>query len=170
MIIELSSLDDNPRPFDVKFARQAIELDVEGVRLVGTVDARGELSRRIAQTDVRGHVDATAVMDCVRCLQPVKRPVSVDFDVSYVDPEHFAADKAKEVAAGDLETDVLEGDSIDLREVVREQILLDLPVQIFCSEDCKGLCPKCGGNLNLVTCSCHDDEVDPRWAALMNLK
>jgi uncharacterized protein len=170
MIIEISSLDDKPRPFDLKLAGEEIDLDVEGVKLSGTVEANGEVSRRIAQTDVRGHIGATAVMDCVRCLQAVERPVSVDFDVSYVDPEHFAVDKEKEVAPDDLETDVLEGDSIDLKEIVREQILLDLPVQVFCSEDCKGLCQKCGGNLNLVTCSCHDDEVDPRWAALKNLK
>jgi uncharacterized protein len=170
MIIEISSLDDKPRPFDLKLAGEEIDLDVEGVKLSGTVEANGEVSRRIAQTDVRGHIGATAVMDCVRCLQAVERPVSVDFDVSYVDPEHFAVDKEKEVAPDDLETDVLEGDSIDLKEIVREQILLDLPVQVFCSEDCKGLCQKCGGNLNLVTCSCHDDEADPRWAALKNLK
>ena len=170
MIIELSSLDDISRPFDLKFAGEEIDLDVENVKLTGTVEAKGEVSKHIAQTDIRGHIDAKALMDCVRCLQPVERLVSIDFEVSYVDPEHFAADKEKEVAADDLETDVLEGDSIDLKDVVREQILLDLPVQIFCSEDCKGLCQKCGGNLNLVTCNCSDDEVDPRWSALKDIR
>ncbi|MEP7212718.1 MAG: DUF177 domain-containing protein [Acidobacteriota bacterium] len=170
MIIELSSIDDNSRPFDLKISGDEIDLDVENVRLTGTVEAKGEVSKRIAQTDIRGHIDAIAAMDCVRCLQPVDRPISVDFEVSYVDPEHFAADKEKEVAADDLVTDVLAGDTIDLKDVVREQILLDLPVQVFCSEYCKGLCQKCGGNLNLVTCNCHDEEADPRWAALKNLK
>jgi uncharacterized protein len=170
MIIELSSIDDNSRPFDLKISGDEIDLDVENVKLFGTVEAKGEVSKRIAQTDIRGHIDATAAMDCVRCLQPVERPVSIDFDVSYVDPEHFAADKEKEVAADDLETDVLAGDTIDLKDVVREQILLDLPVQVFCTEDCKGLCQKCGGNLNLVTCNCHDDEVDPRWSALKDIR
>ena len=170
MIIELSSLDDNPRPVDLTIAGEEIDLDVEGAKVVGQVTARGEVAKRIAQTDIRGHIDATTVMDCVRCLQPVERPVSVDFEVAYVDPEHFAADKEKEVAADDLETDVLESDTLDLKDVVREQILLDLPIQVFCSEDCKGLCEKCGGNLNLVTCNCQDDEVDPRWSALKNLK
>ena len=59
------------------------------------------------------------------------------------------------------------GDSV---EVVREQILLAMPEQVFCWEDCKGLCPKCGTNLNLIDCKCADDEVDPRWAALKSLK
>jgi uncharacterized protein len=170
MIIELSSLDDNPRPFELTLAGEEIDLDVEGAKVVGQVAASGSIAKRIAQTDISGHIDATTVMDCVRCLQPVERPVSVDFEVVYVDPEHFADDKEREVAGDDLETDVLAGESIDLKEVIREQILLDLPIQVFCSEDCKGLCEKCGGNLNLVTCNCQADEVDPRWSALKNLK
>ena len=169
MIIELSSLDDSPRPFELTLAGEEIDLDVDEAKLIGQVSAQGEVSKRIAQTDIRGHIDATSVMDCVRCLQPVERPVSIDFEVTYVDPDHFAADKEKEVSHDDLETDVLLSDTIDLKDVVREQVLLDMPVQVFCSEDCKGLCRKCGANLNLVTCSCHDDEVDPRWSALKNL-
>ncbi|MGH7783338.1 MAG: DUF177 domain-containing protein, partial [Candidatus Binatia bacterium] len=54
-------------------------------------------------------------------------------------------------------------------EVVREQILLDLPDQVFCTENCRGLCPKCGANRNLIDCKCEEDNVDPRWAALNNL-
>jgi uncharacterized protein len=53
---------------------------------------------------------------------------------------------------------------------VREQILLNLPEQVFCKEDCKGLCQKCGANRNLIDCKCDSDETDPRWAALKNLK
>jgi uncharacterized protein len=59
---------------------------------------------------------------------------------------------------------------LDLTELAREQILLNLPSQVFCREDCQGLCQKCGANLNLIDCSCEESEVDPRWAALRNLK
>src|SRR6476661_5507709 len=93
MIIELSSLDDSPRPFELTLAGEEIDLDVDEAKLIGQVSAKGEVSKRIAQTDIRGHIDATSVMDCVRCLQPVERPVSIDFEVTYVDPDHFAADK-----------------------------------------------------------------------------
>jgi len=65
---------------------------------------------------------------------------------------------------------VFEGDELDLTELVREQILLNLPEQTFCNPDCKGLCPKCGQNRNLIDCNCEENETDPRWAALKNLK
>ena len=61
------------------------------------------------------------------------------------------------------------GNAIDLAEIAREQILLELPQQFFCKDDCRGLCEKCGRNLNLKDCDCEDDEIDPRWAALKNL-
>lgn len=170
MIIELGSIDDNSRPFEMNLSGEEIDLEVETAKIIGQVAAKGEVYRRIAQTDVRGHINAAVLMDCVRCLQPVERKVSIDFDVSYVDPEHFAADREKEVSGSDLETDVLSGESLDLKDVVREQILLDLPARVFCSDNCKGLCQKCGANFNLVTCNCQADEVDPRWSALKNLK
>jgi uncharacterized protein len=70
----------------------------------------------------------------------------------------------------DLDVDAITSDELDLKEVVREQILLNLPEQEFCGEDCKGLCQKCGTNLNLIDCKCEETEIDPRWAALKNLK
>ena len=75
-----------------------------------------------------------------------------------------------EVTIEDLDESPVPGGEIDLKEVVREQIMLALPEQVFCKDDCKGLCPKCGANGNLIDCKCADDEIDPRWAALKNLK
>ena len=70
----------------------------------------------------------------------------------------------------DLSTDVLPDGRIELNDIVREQILLNLPEQVFCTEECKGLCPKCGADRNLINCNCEETEIDPRWSALKNLK
>jgi uncharacterized protein len=75
-----------------------------------------------------------------------------------------------ELQAEDLILSAYEGDAVDLDEVVREQLLLALPSRHLCREDCQGLCQKCGANLNDGHCSCEQGEVDPRWAALANLK
>jgi uncharacterized protein len=74
-----------------------------------------------------------------------------------------------EVEEADLDEQLVEGDEVDLTEIIREQILLNLPEQVLCKEDCKGLCPQCGANRNLIDCDCGEDEIDPRWAALKNL-
>ena len=79
------------------------------------------------------------------------------------------SDDEREVSVEELDTAVLEGYDLDLKEVVREQILLALPEQAFCREDCKGLCEKCGANRNLIDCKCTESDIDPRWSALKNL-
>jgi uncharacterized protein len=63
-----------------------------------------------------------------------------------------------------------EGDGLDLADVVREQVLLALPMQKLCRPDCQGICPVCGVNRNETTCQCKLQQVDERWAALKNLK
>jgi uncharacterized protein len=101
-------------------------------------------------------------------LEPQNVPVNIDLDLEFVGSTDFANAANFEVASDDLKIDLAEGE-IDLAEIAREQILLDLPQQFFCSDDCKGLCLKCGSNLNLIDCNCIEKEIDPRWAALKNI-
>ena len=80
-------------------------------------------------------------------------------------PENYTEAKENELDVDDLEVSIIENEEIDLNELVREQILLTLPTQIFCKEDCKGLCRECGANQNLIDCNCEEKEIDPRWKA-----
>lgn len=170
MIIDLHSFEGRSKEFDFDIFADEIDLDLEDARLRSDVKISGELIRQIAQTDVIGKIAAEIEVNCLRCLEPVADSVSVDYEVSYVTPENFGAEKEQPVDQADLATDVFSGDQIDLTEIAREQILLNLPQQVFCKPDCKGLCPQCGANRNLIDCNCDDNEVDPRWAALKNLK
>ena len=70
----------------------------------------------------------------------------------------------------DVDFAPFEGDEIDLGELFREQILLAIPMTPLCREECKGLCPVCGADLNAGECSCERGEIDPRWSALADLK
>jgi uncharacterized protein len=63
-----------------------------------------------------------------------------------------------------------EGDGLELKDVFREYVLLTLPLQRVCREDCKGLCPVCGHSRNQSECQCQAGKVDDRWAALKGLK
>ncbi len=72
--------------------------------------------------------------------------------------------------AEDLELSVYEGDEVDLSPLIREQLLLSLPTRPLCREDCRGLCPRCGANLNAGQCGCSAAELDPRLGALRQLK
>jgi uncharacterized protein len=170
MIIELFSIKDSPHEFEFSLAPEEIELEQENVKLSGEIRTTGKLTKRIAQTDIEGEIEATVEIECTRCLQPVEKDLKLAFKVTFITPENLTEEKETELNAEDLDVAIYEGDRIDLGELTREQIILNLPEQVFCREDCKGLCAKCGANRNLIDCNCEEKEIDPRWAALKNLR
>lgn len=170
MIVDLDRLGDSSKSFEFSVPAGDLDLDTENVRLKGDTVASGEIRKSIVKTDISGTITVPAEIDCTRCLAPIEKELSFNFDVSYVPIDEVVREGDAELHAADLDIDALAGDELDLKEVVREQILLNLPEQVFCTDDCKGLCQKCGANLNLIDCNCEETEIDPRWEALKNLK
>jgi uncharacterized protein len=125
---------------------------------------------------VRGQLDGWVEVACSRCVGPVKLVVSEPITVTYLPHAEVAAEDTElagdEVEVGEEDMDVYsyEGEEVDLAPLLREQIILAVPFAPLCSEDCKGLCPVCGIDLNTATCTCEQKPIDPRWAALRNLK
>jgi uncharacterized protein len=74
----------------------------------------------------------------------------------------------RSITAPETEISYYQGDSLALEDVLREQVLLSLPLRTLCKPDCKGLCPRCGANRNRQPCTCVGD--DPRWEALASLR
>lgn len=170
MIIDLTRIEGEPLPLDVSISSDEVDLGSEYVRLTGDIAVKGEFAKHIAQTDVRGEIATKIVIECTRCLEPIAQDRIIPFDISFITPEYDTQARETELNKGEMETAVLEGEQLDLTELVREQILLNLPEQTFCRQDCKGLCSKCGQNRNLINCKCEEDEIDPRWAALKDLR
>jgi uncharacterized protein len=169
MIVDLASISGSAS-YDFRVPAEEIDLDLPGVTLKDSVHVVCEVVRHIIETDVTGTVQADAEIDCTRCLTPVSEKLSIPFEVSFVTPEAFPSDGEVELKGSDLGMDVVEGEQIDLKELAREQILLNLPEQVVCKVDCKGLCERCGVNKNTDKCRCGEDDIDPRWAALKGLK
>ena len=107
---------------------------------------------------VSGVVRAEAAGECARCLQPISQPMEVDFQELYEYPDNV----------NDEDSLRLEGDLLDLEPVVRDAVVLSLPLAPLCDEDCRGLCAHCGIDLNKETNHQHDI-VDERWQALKGL-
>jgi uncharacterized protein len=168
MLIDLNSFD-RERRIDETLPAGSLDLDLPNARIVSDVSLEGELSKSAASTTLRGKVSGTLEIDCDRCLEPQQRPIDVELDLEFVPASSFAAEANLELQGDALKLDAIPDDSIDTTEIAREQILLDIPQQFFCKEDCQGLCQKCGTNLNEADCGCSDTEIDPRWAALKNL-
>ncbi|HEY2867628.1 MAG TPA: DUF177 domain-containing protein [Pyrinomonadaceae bacterium] len=170
MKVDLLSVTDEPVPFKFRLQPDEIDLDSEAVRIRGAIDVVGELGKNAAKTDIKGSISAPLEIDCTRCLVSVEHDLNITFHVDFVDREMFPESKETHLENSDLDTDVIEGNELDLAAVAREQILLELPVQVLCKEDCKGICPTCGKDLNEGECGCCGDEIDPRWAVLKDLK
>lgn len=167
MIISLSQLTEREFPFD--FTAQP-DLEDESARLVDGVRVTGKLRKGLAQVDVEGEISGTVELECQRCLKKFTQPLIFPFKAAFITEEFYTSEKEAELRGEDLDVSLYEGDKIDLADLVREQVLLNLPTQMLCREDCKGLCSKCGADKNSVNCHCDETETDPRWAALKNLK
>lgn len=123
---------------------------------------------------VTGRARARVEGECVRCLEPIEDRLRVEFQELFYYPESDERTRARTTGADDLdeesddETYRLEGDFFDLRPVLRDAVVLALPLQPVCQEDCLGLCSECGARLSDDP-DHHHDAVDPRWAALQGL-
>lgn len=129
-----------------------LQLDLEVQLAGGDVLARGS---------VRGSVE----LECRRCLDPVT--VEVDQHVALLYRSGVDAKEAEEQEVYALPE---QGVELDLWEALREQWFLSVPRYVECDEDCSGLCPRCGVNLNRESCDCDLSETDDRWAPLLEMK
>ena len=142
------------------------ERNLEGLHIPLEGPIRGEivLTNTGSCISARGHLQVALQMECARCLRPVVVKLDIDVNeectLSQIDDLHIlTADQVP----------VLDDTIVDLSELVRQMIELHAPWRVLCSEDCKGLCPRCGANLNFEQCQCSKDEIDPRLAALKHL-
>lgn len=123
------------------------------------VSFRGAIENNTGIVSLLGEACFSATVVCSRCAEDFKK----DFSVSV---EHLLANHLND--EDNDEYIVVDNSVIDLSELICEDIILSLPTRFLCREDCKGLCPKCGKNLNESKCDCKK-EVDPRMAALLEL-
>jgi len=151
------------------FARWRAEdpgLDFADARIAGSVN----LSKHGHDLLVRGNLSGQMELACSRCLESFAAPAAIDFALLLAPgPPNFSAAEA-ELSPDDLDLDYYTGEVVDLESLLREQIILLLPLKPLCDEACKGLCPHCGANRKRQTCTCATDTVNSPFALLAKLK
>ncbi|MGB9627940.1 MAG: DUF177 domain-containing protein, partial [Thermodesulfobacteriota bacterium] len=106
----------------------------------------------------------------IRCLKEFSYPLSSNFELTLHPLKEFSMTKEKELEEEDLESDFFQEGEIHLSEIACEQVFLEIPYQPLCQEGCKGLCPKCGSDLNLSSCSCEKERMGSGFLELHKLK
>ncbi len=158
-----------PEGLEIDSALEARELHLEagdGLQL----EPGGRVVARLEKGDgeavhVRGHLQAALGVDCSRCLEGFSFPVEQQLDLFYLPrlPRQQEEEEDVELEDRDLVVAYYGAGRIDLGEALREQLMLALPMKRLCREGCRGLCPVCGGNRNLLECGCAlpADSVSP---------
>jgi uncharacterized protein len=178
MFLDIKELELRPLEFDEEFQPDCIDLGGE-VRQRTPLKAAGRAEvveehhgkhKIIKDIRLRGRLSAGLELQCARCLEPVPQEIAREFELLY---RPLGADAGRdELSVTDAEAEIgyYQGEGILLEDVLREQVLLALPLKITCRDECKGLCPHCGRNLNQEQCSCAVPADDPRWAALKEIR
>lgn len=127
----------------------------DDVYVKGTITNVGDV------LELEANVSGTFRVPCARCMKELVREFDIDFSETLVSSMDGVSDRDAVV--------LFEGHTIDLSEIIESNILVNLSFRYLCKEDCKGLCPVCGADLNTTVCHCERDEIDPRMAGLKKL-
>ena len=178
MFFHVRNLAGRACPFEVEIAPGTIDFQKgakdkdTNLRQVGPLKAAGKaelVMEALGEIRVTGHVNVMMEADCDRCLEAAQFPLDSDFVLYYRPIEEGYGDD-KEIDGGEAEMGFYKGAGVELNDVLCEFVLLTLPMQRVCSENCKGICPACGQNRNQQQCQCRTVPMDHRWGALETLR
>lgn len=153
--------------------KEGLEFDLKDIMVSDTVlspaDAHLRVDKIGAEIMVTGELSSELHLQCSRCLKDFSWKLVVPVEVVYHPAEELGRDDMYEIKDDELDTDFYSGEELDLFTVLKEQIELNLPMKPLCNNACKGLCPRCGTDLNTGGCNCPAGATDPRFAALQQL-
>jgi uncharacterized protein len=173
MKIELKrKAEDFSQKLNLEESPEALELEAEGATFEKQIRVELWVNQSQDQVICRGKARTSVKLECSRCLTEYDQKISSDLD--------FVIDLRENLSSGSIgdgmkseEEGYFVADSsatfFEIDDLVRDALILSLPLKPLCSEDCKGLCPICGTDLNRSQCDCVKEKTDPRWDQLKGL-
>ncbi len=162
MIIKISNLSDGVHNYVFEEPVEGLEL---GESFSGNIKVNVELSKVLNQIIVEAELTFSAKFNCDRCTAEFDSVLTNNYKMVYL----FGIPE-EETGSVNITYLPFDADKIDITEDVRDYALLAVPMKKLCRDDCKGLCFKCGKDLNEGECGCEKTEIDPRWLPLKELK
>jgi uncharacterized protein len=163
--INISNLSQGTHEY--KLSKSAAELELHE-HFNGDVTSQVTLEKSARQILLRAGLRSSASFQCDRCLEDFTKEISPSLQIVYVwDGEERSAEREEDIRILRADTNI-----IDISDAVRDTLLVAIPLKLLCKEDCAGLCPRCGKNLNHTaggSCDCAPDEIDSRWNKLAGL-
>lgn len=173
MLLDLNRLRGGGGRIDRQDPPEAFDSTDEDFKVVAPVVFGADVRKDEEKVRVTGRVTTELEVACSRCLEPFRIPVDSAFALLYLPASSEASSISgddHQLEDEDANASYYEDETIDLAQLMREQFYLALPMKPLCRPDCQGLCPVCGTNRNVATCSCETGWVDPRMDALRHLR
>jgi uncharacterized protein len=169
MKVELRALELEDLILEEKGWAPALGIELDACLCCDPIEVHCEVSKAGDLVCAKGWVTGKMILTCDRCLQEFGSGYKSYFEVHYRRrPEEMQADDER--SEGDVEIVYFEGEILDVADQIRQTVLLSVPMRALCKETCKGLCQRCGKDLNTGPCGCKDEPGDPRWDVLKKLK
>ena len=170
MLLNLSKIRTAQERYEKVYRPEAFATGDDSFKVAAPVTLAFDIFKDKAQFRLVGRVQTVLELACDRCLTPFTLPVDATFDLRYQPRADNVGEGELKIEEDDLTTAFYDNQTIDLGQLMREQFYLSLPMKPLCLEDCRGLCPFCGTNLNRGSCDCKREWEDPRLAVLKTLK
>lgn len=172
MSVRLSDIPAEGLSLSYRHDRRLLEPLGDGLSLPDDVDVSLRITPEDDRYFIQGDVKGRVQVECGRCLAPIEVAVTAACAIDVVPlPDEVSGEEKGALGRGELEVMFYSGPTLDLDDVVREQLLLNIPMRTLCREGCLGLCPVCGKNRNEAPCGCSEPSVvDPRLEGLRKLR
>jgi uncharacterized protein len=170
--VDLKDLGHEKISFAESFEPGVVDFGSESVQQVGPLDWSASAERGGEEIRIAGSLKTSVELPCSRCLEPARIAINKPFDLFFRqrDEDMFDEDEEVELDEADTRTAFFTGSQLAIADILREQILLALPMKALCTLDCKGLCPHCGTNLNSGNCNCPKESFNPHMDTLLEIK
>lgn len=173
MLLSIQQLEVKKIPFDGIYEPGKLDFADSGVTQLTQLHASGQaemLENTGGELRIAGQITVTMGADCDRCLAKARFEIDSPFDLFYEPNSTVEGEDEIAIDAGQAEIGFYSGAGLVLEDILREQVLLMLPMHRLCSEACKGICPICGKNRNESSCDCSATPADDRWSGLKQFK
>src|SRR5438093_3660988 len=170
--VDLKDLAREKISFEASFEPGLVQFGSDNIQQIGLLSWTAVAERAGNEIRIAGSLNTSLELPCSRCLEPSRIAISKPFELFFRERDEAMFDEEEEIELNDKDTRTafFTGKQLAITDILREQILLALPMKTLCTVDCKGLCPHCGINLNSGSCNCAHDDFSPHMDTLVEIK